>query len=690
MVIVKFRSTNITIMKRFLLSLAFTIFLSTTVSSQEDKAVFSYLDVFELEYAADPQISPDGTTIVYRRTGFDVLRDASVGNLWMVSLDGSSHTKLTTREVSESSPRWSPSGDRIAFISSTDEGAEIYVYWVKTAKLAKLSHLPMSPSSLTWSPDGTKLAFSMNVPATPPVIAKMPAKPKGAKWADAPRITDRLKHEADGRGYVEPGFNHIFTIPAEGGSPRQLSSGNFNHSGTLSWASDGSSIYFSANRNEDWEYDFGNSEIYKVDISSGTVSALTDRKGPDFSALVSPDGKKVAYLGYDDKVQAHQNDVLYLMDADGNNKKPISANFDNSLYNLNWNATSNGLYFMYDERGNTKIGYIDLNGKITKLADNVGGTSTGRPYASGSYSVSNNGTLVYTQTRPEYPADIAVILPKKKEPKLITSLNNDILPYRKLGKVEEIWYKSSVDGRDLQGWVVYPPNYEAGKKYPMMVENHGGPILNYGDRFSAEMQLYAAGGYVVFYPNPRGSTSYGEEFANLLYNNYPGEDYNDVMDGVDALIAKGIADENNLFVTGGSAGGIMTAWIIGKNNRFNSAVVAKPVINWISKTLVADNYYGYANYRIPGQPWENLEGYWKFSPLSLVANIQTPTMVMVGMNDLRTPPSEAKQLYHALKLRKIETVLVEIPDASHDIAARPSNMITQVAHTLAWFDKFRK
>ncbi|HAT64806.1 MAG TPA: peptidase S9 family protein, partial [Flavobacteriaceae bacterium] len=215
-------------------------------------------------------------------------------------------------------------------------------------------------------------------------------------------------------------------------------------------------------------------------------------------------------------------------------------------------------------------------------------------------------------------------------------------------------------------------------------------ILNYGPFFSAEMQLYASAGYFVFYPNPRGSTSYGEEFGNLLYNNYPGEDYNDVMDGVDEVLKSGKIDQDRLFVTGGSAGGIMTAWIIGKNNRFRAAVVAKPVMNWISKTLVADNYYGYANSRYPGQPWENFENYWKFSPISLVGNVETPTMVMVGMDDLRTPPSEAKQLYHALKLRKIETVLVEIPEASHGIANRPSNLITKVAHTLAWFEKYDK
>jgi len=318
----------------------------------------------------------------------------------------------------------------------------------------------------------------------------------------------------------------------------------------------------------------------------------------------------------------------------------------------------------------------------------LGGTSIGRPYAGGSFSVAKNGNIAYTISRPDFPAELAII--KSNALKKITKLNDDLLSYRTLGKVEELWYKSSFDQRDIQGWVVYPPNYDKSKKYPLLVENHGGPILNYGDRFSAEIQLYAAAGYIVFYPNPRGSTSYGEEFGNLLYYNYPGEDYNDVMDGVDVLIGKGIAHEGQLYVTGGSAGGIMTAWIIGKNNRFEAAVVAKPVMNWISKTLVADNYYGYANTRYPGQPWENFETYWKFSPLSLVGNIETPTMVMVGMNDLRTPPSEAKQLYHALKLRKIETVLVEIPGASHGIASKPSNLITKVANTLAWFEKYKK
>ncbi len=655
---------------------------------QIQKKPFQALDVFGLEFVSDPQISPDGSEVVYRRNGYDIMEDRRVGNLWIINSDGSNHRKLTSREVSESQASWSPDGRRLAFVSSTDEGSELYMYWMKSGQIAKLSQLERSPGNLVWSPDGSHLAFSMFVDEKPPVVASMPEKPKGAKWADAPRITDRLKHEADGTGYMPTGFTHIFIIPAEGGTARQLTSGNFNHRGNLSFSPSGAYIYFSSNRNTDWEYDFRNSEVYRVDVATKEIEQLTDQQGPDSNPVVSPQGDKIAFLSFKDKVQAYQTSQLNIMNPDGSGRKILTADLDRSVEDIHWDKDGKGLYLLYDDKGNTKIAYVDLNGKLKKLADNLGGNSIGRPYGGGSFSVSLNGRVAYTYTTPYHPAELAVFGPKMKLKK-ITDLNKDVLGERELGKVEEVWYKSSVDGRDIQGWIVKPPQYDSSKKYPLLVENHGGPISNYGDRFTAEIQLYAADGYLVFYPNPRGSTSYGEEFGNLLYHNYPGEDYNDVMDGVDHLIEKGLADPDELYVTGGSAGGIMTAWIIGKNNRFKAAVVAKPVVNWISKTLVADNYYGYAYSRYPGQPWENWETYWKFSPISLVANIETPTMVMVGMNDLRTPPSEAKQLYHALKLRKIETVLVEIPGASHGIANRPSQLITKVAHTLAWLNKYR-
>jgi dipeptidyl aminopeptidase/acylaminoacyl peptidase len=672
-------------MKHFFI-LLFIISFKFSSFSQNTKAVFTDLDVFDLQYVKNPQISPDGSQIVYRRMTFDILKDRAVGNLWMINSSGINNQKLTSRESSEYGAIWSPNGDRLAFISLTDEGPEIYMYWKNTSKFAKISQLEGSPSNLVWSSNGKDLAFTMKVKTAPPVLVKMPKKPKGAKWAKTARITDRLYHESDGQGYIDTGFTHVFLISSEGSGIAQLTSGEFNHRGPLSWSNDNSKVYFTSNRSDSWEYDFRNSELYSVNVENYRIMALTDRKGPDFNPKESPNGKYVAYLGYNDKIQAYQNTQLSIMDTDGKNKRVLSLNVNSSINSYQWDSNNKGIYYSYDKFGDTKIAYLNLDGSSRDLAENLGGNSIGRPYGGGSFSVSNNGVIAYTNTSYKHPSELTIV--KDNKSKQITNLNSQLLENRTLGKVEEIWYKSSFDNRDIQGWVVYPPNYDSSKNYPFLVENHGGPISNYGSRFSAEIQLFAAAGYVVFYPNPRGSTSYGEEFANLLHHNYPAEDYIDVMDGVDFCINKGIAKEEKLYVTGGSAGGLMTAWIVGKNNRFEAAVVVKPVMNWISKTLTADNYFQYSDTRLAGQPWDNFQEYWDFSPISLVGNIQTPTMVMVGMEDLRTPPSEAKQLYHALKLRKIPTVLVEIPEASHGIANRPSNLITKVAHVLAWLKKY--
>lgn len=679
---------------RLLFSLISILFLIQIMSpayvNAQSLPGFSAMDVFELEWVEKPQISPNGTQIVYVRRGMDIMKDKRQSRLWIIKADGSDHQKLTSHDQNESNPIWSPDGSRIAFTSSTDHGSEIFIYWISSAKVAKISSLEASPRGLSWSPDGRHLAFSMFVSGQELSLVKPLQKPKGAVWAAPPRVTTRVKHEADGSGYMRPGFSHLFVIPASGGSSRQITSGSYQHRSARVWTADGEHLIFSANRSDDWEYDFRNSDLYKVNIKTEEIQQLTDRDGPDHSPTMSPDGKTIAYLGYDDRQQTYQLTKLYTMDAHGGNQEEVTIGIDRSVSSPTWSQDNQGIYVQYDDHGNTKIGYVPTSGKLKKVADNLGGTGIGRPYGGGSFSVSDGGTIVYTHTTPAHPSELAIKHDADQSETLVMSLNDDLLSYRELSKVEEIWYKSSVDGRDIQGWIAYPPDYSPDIKYPIIVENHGGPISNYGDRFSPEVLLYASAGYVVFYPNPRGSTSYGEEFGNLLYHNYPGDDYHDVMDGVDALIAKGVAHEDQLYVTGGSAGGIMSAWMIGKNHRFEAAAVVKPVMNWISKTLTADNYYGYANTRYPGQPWENPQVYWDFSPISLVGNIKTPTLVMVGTSDMRTPLSEAKQLYHALKLRKIETALVEIPGAYHFISNRPSQLITKVEHVLAWFERYRK
>ncbi len=669
-----------------LLPLLFIVFSSY---AQIEKRPFDYMDVFDLQHVSNPKISPDGKKIIYSRNSFDIMKDRKTSELWIINSDGTGSRKLTNLSNGESQACWSNDGKRVAFVSKTDEGGEIHILWKESGIIAPISQLEGSPSGLMWSPDDQYLAFKMFVSGPSPKIdIQKVSAPKGAEWAKKPRLTTRLNHEADGRGYIKDGNTHIFTIPSTGGAVRQCSSGDYNHRGGMSWMKDNKHIVFSANRERDREYQFVNSNIYRLNTENGEVKQLSANFGPESNPQVSPDGKYIAYTGFDDKVRTYQVSNLYVMNADGSAKTMWTDQLDRSIKDFKWKQDGKGIVFSYDDYGVTKLAQMSNAGFMKAMAENMGGTTVGRPYASGQFDLSTKGHLVYTKTSPYHLADLVLVNKRGKKSRL-TNLNSELDKIVEWGKVEELKYVSSVDGREIQGWLIYPPEYKKGESYPLLVENHGGPILNYGSRFTAELQLYAAKGYVVFYPNPRGSTSYGEEFGDLLYNNYPGDDYHDVMDGVDELIKRGITSEDQLYVTGGSAGGIMTAWMIGKNNRFKAAVVHKPVMNWISKTLVADNYYGYANYRYPGQPWEDFENYWKFSPISLVGNVETPTMVMVGMNDLRTPPSEAKQLYHALKLRKIETMLVEIPGASHGIASRPSNLINKVLYTVAWCDRYR-
>lgn len=677
---------------RFLAAVCLPLLLQVSASSAAGDTLqpLAELDVFQLEYASDPQISPDGERVVYVRNSMSVMKDRRQTRLWLVDDDGSNHRRLGPGELQESSPRWSPDGRQIAFVARTEEGSEIFVHWIEEGQTSRLTQLPRTPGGLAFSPDGQWLAFSMLVPEKPPKLVEPPTKPEGAEWADPPRVIERVKHEADGRGHLETGFHHLFVLPVEGGTPRQVTHGDFQHEGAPRWTPDGEALIFSANRDPDWEYSFVDSEVYAVSLADGTIRALTDRNGPDRDPVVSPDGSRIAYASYEDRVQTYQVADLFVMNADGGGKRSLTGELDRSVSAPLWSPAGGRIFFRYEDRGRTKIAAVDLEGRREELVDDLGGTSLGRPYPGGSFTVARDGrSLAYVAIDPagQRPGDVAIWRDGRGSRRL-TDLNRDLLDHRELGEVEEIWWKSSHDGIDIQGWIVKPPGFDPATKYPLLMEIHGGPITNYGPRFAAEIQLYAAAGYVVFYANPRGSTGYGQAFGNLLHHDYPGNDYDDLMSGIDAVLARGYVDPERLYVTGGSAGGILTAWIVGKTERFRAAAVVKPVINWYSKVLVADNYYYYHDYRYPGSPWENPETYHQYSPISRVADIETPTLVMVGTADLRTPLSESKQLYHALKLRRIDTALVEIPGAAHNIAARPSQLIAKVAHVLAWFERY--
>ncbi|MCF6434061.1 S9 family peptidase [Pseudoalteromonas sp. MMG022] len=645
-------------------------------------------DIFELEYASDPQISPDGEQIIYVRNSNDVMKDATRQNLWLVDSKSGVQSPLFSDENRYTQPRWSPKGDKIAFVSNVSGSTQIHVHYLKQNRTALLTQLKTGISDLTWSPDGQWLAYSQKVAEKPSVIAKMPAPPKGATWSDPAVVIDKAYYQADGRGLVKPGYRQIFILPSEGGTPRQLTSGEYHHGGKLAWRSDSKAIVFSANRISDWEYKALEGDLFEVNFE-GKITQLTSAPGREHSPSFSKDGKQLAYLSASGELNPYRNHKLNIMDWQAKKSQLVAKDFDRSVQNPSWIGNAK-LAMSYDDHGMKKLATITTKGKITDLTDSLSGTTLGRPYLSGQFSANFDGDIAFTTGSSQRPADVALTNSKGKV-KQLTKLNEDLLAHKQLGKVHEINYTSSFDGEKIQGWYITPPNFDPAKKYPLLLEIHGGPHLAYGPHFSAELQRYASQGYVVFYDNHRGSSSYGERFAMLLKYKYSSkEDFADHNSGVDAMLKTGFIDKNNLFIAGGSAGGIATAYAIGLTNRFNAAVVVKPVINWLSKVLTADSGLVQIPTQFPGMPWEHVDHYWQRSPLSLVGNVTTPTMLMTGEEDLRTPMAETEQFYQALKHRKIDSVLVKIPGAPHGIAGKPSRMISKIEHTLAWFEKYKK
>ena len=675
------------LIKKSLLGFFLMLVISPTSNADQNLAVFEPMDVFDLEWATDPRVSPDGKTIVYVRKSNDVMKDRERSNLWQVSAEGTDHRPLYSGLSSIKSPRWSPNGKKLAFVSNDTGSQQIHVRWLDNGETALISQLQASPSNLSWSPDGKWLAFTMNVKAPSETIAETRTKPEGATWAKGPITVTTTQYQYDGQGIVEPAYRHVFVVPAEGGSARQLTEGNFNHYGSLAWSPESTDIFFSAYRSADWELVSDEADIYSINLATKDIKQITNQSGAERSPVISPNGKLIAFNQEERRPLAYTPDQIAIMDLNGNNIRLLTEDLDGDANNLHWANDSKSIFFAYDERGIRKIGQVTTNGELKEITKGLGGTTLGRPYLSGGFHLANN-TIAYTHGTSERPANVAVI--NKEEVQILTALNDDLLSHRKLGTVNEITYKSSFDNQEIQGWYITPPDFDPSKKYPLILEIHGGPHLAYGPYFSAELQIMAAAGYVVFYNNYRGSLSYGEDFALLLQYKYSSEeDFADHMSGIDTLIDLGFIDDTNLFVAGGSAGGIATAYAVGLTDRFNAAVAAKPVINWLSKPLTADSMVGQIYHQFPGPPWEHLEHYWKRSPLSLMGNVTTPTMLLTGEDDRRTPISETEQFYQALRLKGVDSAMVRLPDTSHGIASRPSRLITKVDHILAWFDRYK-
>lgn len=662
--------------------------------AQSELPHFSAEDVFELEHANDVQISPDGKYVVYSRNSFDVMKDNTRRGLWLIDVESGQHTPLFADAHSYGNPVWSPDSKRLAFTSNRQGRNQIHVHWLAEQRTAQISEVADSPGQLSWSPDGEYLAFMMNMPADPTEFSKsvyQPKKPKDAEWAANPIVVERTYYQRDGQGVMPSEYSQIFVVPASGGTARQLTKGPYQHQGPLAWSGNGEQIVFSANRNENWEYERSERDLWQVDVTSQQLTQLTDLPGSEYAPTTSPDGEKLAYLHRGNEAVPYQNSRLKVLNWANEDTTDLLADLDRSMENPSW-LGNDALAVQYADRGRYKVARVTLNGQNTELADDLGGVYVSRPYLSGMYSAAaESGAIAYTRATEHRLADVAVLTADADKAKVMTALNDDLLAHRQLGEVHEVNYTSSFDDAEIQGWYITPPDYDESKRYPLIVEIHGGPHLAYGPFFAAEHQRYAAEGYVVLYVNHRGSTSYGTDFAMLLDGFYSSErDFADHMSGVDLLIKEGIADENNLYIAGGSAGGIATAYAVGLTDRFNAAAATNPVINWISKTLTADSSMGQIANQFPAKPWEDVDHYWQRSPLSIVGNVTTPTLLFTGEKDRRTPISETEQFYQALQLLEVDTAMVRVPDAYHGVTARPSRIVAKVEHTLAWFDRYKK
>ena len=665
--------------------------INTQVFAQRDRlSIEQFLD---WEYVASPQISPDGRQIIYTRHWPDKVNDKYEDEIWIMDVDGGHNRFL----VKGSQGRWAPDSKRLAYVAQGQPtGAQIFLKWIDLPGETQLTRLERGPSNLAWSSDGKRIVFTMNVPGGSGFTVKMPARPQGAKWIEAPRVVERLNYRNDGSGWRPEGFTHIFVISDQGGTPRQLTSGDYQH-GAPEWLPDSRTVVFSGVRKDDAEYIRFGSEIYSLSIDGGAIRALTNREGPDNNPEISPDGRLIAYTGFDRNDNTYNVTKLYLMNADGTGQRLLTANFDRSPSGVFWAEDNSGLYFTTEDKGSQNVWFQSIAG--------------GAPVqiTSGSHvlsvsSMSRNGVMSGTSTAQHKPGDVVTLrVPTRGRDTRgyqvaptgivqLTDVNADLLEGRKLGAVEEIWY-DSVGGMKVQGWIVKPPNFDAQKKYPLILYIHGGPHTMYSVGFNFEFQNHAANGYVVLYTNPRGSTGYGQTFGNAINNNYPGEDYDDLMRGVDEVVKRGYIDERNLFVTGGSGGGVLSSWIIGHTDRFAAAVVMKPVTNWYSFVGTTDGADWYYNFK--KLPWDDPSEHLRRSPITYVGNVKTPTLLIDGELDLRTPIAETEQYYRALKFRKVDTAMVRLADEYHGFNAdfglrHPSNRLSQILFLRGWFEKYKR
>ena len=640
---------------------------------------------FDLERIGDAQISPDGSRIIYTRQQVNRMEDRWEPSLWIVNADGSQNRYLGKG----SNARWAPDGKRVLFITPVDGKPQLFVRWIDVDGAAtQVTHAVEKVADARWSPDGKWIAFSQFVPEKPAWAISMPATPKDAKWTPPPRIVQTLHYRQDQVGFLDDGRTHLFVVAADGGAPRQLTTGKWSvGSGELrggvpyDWSPDGKTIVFEASRDFDNDLAYERSQLLAVDVASGTLRDLVSKKGQWGQPAISPDGKTVAFTGYPQSNKTHSVTDLYVIPLAGGEMTKISGDFDRDPENLRWAPDGSGVYFDADDRGSHNVDFASIKGGV-------------KPVTTGAHmltlnSVSKSMIAAGTITDPDHPAEVVRYdLKKPGEVAKLTDVNAGLLTGKTLGKTTAISWKSS-GGVQVDGWYITPPDFNPAKKYPLILEIHGGPYGAYNTAFNYMWQNFAANGFVVLYLNPRGSTGYGQAFSDGIDHNYPGPDYDDLMSGVDAVAAKGFVDPARMYVSGCSGGGVLSSWVIGHTDRFAAAAVRCPVIDWLSMAGHTDvPLFTYSFFKKPF--WEDPSDWLSHSSLMSVGHVTTPTLLMTGVLDRRTPMPQTEEYFSALKVRGVPTTLLQFEGEFHGTGTKPSNWVRTQLYMMSWFNRYSR
>jgi len=653
-----------------------------------EKIPFQPADIFKLKSASNPQISPDGKRIIYVVRGIDVVNDVPNAETWIMNADGSDKRRLLK---DGGGAVWSPDSTRIAYVAADDQGkAQIFLLDMEKPGVGvAISNLDQSPSGLSWSPDGKSIAFYSFVPQDPPWQIELPVvdiKPAGANWPEEPRVIERVNYRADGAGYLPHGDNHVFVISADGGEARQLTEGDWPASilmyganrSFLAWHPDGDRIFFPANMDKAQDTTYAG-YINEVSLETGEARRITREEGVWGSPKVSPNGKYLAYVGFDSApTPVYQMQELWVSRVDGSDRRRVSGSLDDTVYNYFWAQDSKTLYFNLAKNGERQIYRTTVDGEPKQI--------TRGEHMLFPSSLSNDGMLAGVRISGLEPGEVFVMDTHKPDKhRQITDLNPWLYAERSRGDFKLIDFVSE-DGTAVQEWLQLPPDFDSSKKYPLIVWLHGGPYSAYGQYYQETVDYLAAKGYVVALINYRSTVGYGTEFAGGVSGGFPGkEDFQDVMAGVDAALAEGYVDSERMFVAGCSAGGIETAWVVSHTDRFKAAVTMCTVVNQIS---AATSDYPIWGYRHRAKPfWEDASEWLEHSSIMYVDQVKTPTAIFVGENDTGTPVSQSLEYLVALKFAGVPTKLLLFPDEGHWFY-KPINKIRMIEYMLDWFNQY--